>query len=113
MHDWLILLQIAVPLIIGGFLGYEIGVSEGFRKGSKKSFNPFYEEGYFNGWVARHNKLPLENRRYSPEEIQKLCPSLLTPSQDISDWQRNGDIYSTISEYRQKIINELNQGVNN
>lgn len=105
------IIRILIPLFLGGLFGYEVGLRIGFRKGTEGSFDPFYEEGYYNGWVARHHKLPLENRRQTPGEINKLAPSLMTPGQDISDWQRNGDLYPTISEYRQQIIDKLNKEI--
>ena len=37
---------------------------------------PFFSEGFYSGWLARHHGVPLEDTRVHPDQLKKLVPSL-------------------------------------
>ena len=101
-------LPFVIPLVVGGWLGYEVGLTKGWRKGIDESFEPFYDEGYYNGWIARHHRVPLEDKRADPDAMERLMPSLITPGQDRIDWNFNGNPMP-IKDYRRIKADKLNE----
>jgi hypothetical protein len=104
------ILGLVLPLLFGGFFGYELGKSKGWRGGVDESFDPFYEEGYYNGWLARHHRVPLEDKRVHPNTMQRLVPTLMGPGQEIAHWTHHGD-HLSFEEYRREEADKLNRQI--
>ena len=97
----------AIPLLFGGFIGYAVGKSTGWRAGVDECFDPFWAEGYYSGWIARHHRAPLEDTRVHPDVMKRFVPSLRDPDQEILDWMRHWD-HLPFEEYRKQQVAKLN-----
>ena len=100
-------LSFAVFALLGGVVGYSMGKSRGWFDAISKCFHPFFAEGYYNGWAARHHGAVLEDTRVHPDELRRLVPSLTDAGQEICHWMRHGD-HVPFEQYRQEQVAALN-----
>lgn len=101
------LFGIVIVALISGWIGYSEGRVKGWRDGVSESFHPFVDEGFFDGWRARHYGQPLQNNRVHPDEIKRLMPSVFDPAQELSEWMFTAS-HLSFEEYRAQKIAKLN-----
>jgi hypothetical protein len=102
------LFGIVVVAVIAWVFGYSSGQTKGWNEGVMKSFRAFLDEGFYDGWRARHYLNPLKDNRVHPEEIQRLMPTIIDPGQELSDWMFNFS-HLPFEEYRAQKIAKLNE----
>jgi len=99
---------IIVFLVLVAVIAFSLGKVEGRSRAYKDTFHPFFSEGFYSGWVARHHGLPLDNTRVHPDALKKLVPTLSDPDQEISHWMRHGD-HLLFEEFRREQVAKLNR----
>jgi hypothetical protein len=101
------LLGFVIVALVAWVFGYSEGRAKGWREGVMEAFQPFVDEGFFDGWRARHYGNPLNDNRIHPDEMKRLMPSLFDPAQELSDWMFNFS-HMPFEEYRAQKIAKLN-----
>lgn len=94
--------------------GFWIGSVYGNRKGRESAgydcFQPFYAEGFHDGWVARHQRATLQDHRVHPDILRTL-PGGGDGGAEIVEWMRNGD-HMTFEDWRKWKVSLLNDQLN-
>jgi hypothetical protein len=102
------LIVLVVVALFAGLLGYSTGKSRAWAEGIRECFDPFFAEGYYNGWLPRHRGAPLEDLRVHPHQVKRPVPTLVDPDREISHWMQYGD-HLPFEEYRAEQVAELNR----
>jgi hypothetical protein len=103
-------MTIAVILffVLVAAIAFSLGKAEGRSRACRDTFDPFFSEGFYSGWVARHHGLPLDDTRVHPDELKKLVPTLSNPDQEISHWMWHGD-HLPFEDFRREQVAKLNR----
>lgn len=101
-------IAVIVFLVLVAVIAFSLGKTEGRSRAYMDTFDPFFSEGFYSGWVARHHALPLDDTRVHPDELKKLVPTLSDPDQEISHWMRQGD-HLPFEDFRREEVAKLNR----
>jgi hypothetical protein len=53
-------------LVIVAAVAFSLGKAQGRSCATEETFHPFFSEGFYSGWLARHRGQPLDDTRVPP-----------------------------------------------